>query len=149
MADEASRAKRLDHLAIAVGSLEEATPLFSRILGIEPEWTRSVPEHDVRIAMFDVGGTKVELLEGISTDSSVGRFVEKRGNALHHICFEVDSLDEAMKRLEATGFEFTGSVGDAGVEGRPVAFLHPRSTDGVLTEFIERPGEESEDNDEG
>lgn len=137
MSTAESRAKAVDHLAVAVPDLEEGIRLFSALLGIEPVWIRTVEEQRVRVAMFRMGDTGLELIEGTDPDSTVSKFVARRGAGLHHVCFVVDDLQDALERTRADGFQIVGQGGEIGVEGRPVAFLHPRSTGGVLAEFIE------------
>lgn len=129
--------RAIDHLAVVVESLDAGVELFRRLLGRAPEWIRTAGDQEVHVAMFNLGGVKLELLEPTGTDSSVARFLQKRGPGLHHICFAVDDLAVTLERLGSVGFEILGTGEEAGVEGRPVAFLHPRSSGGVLTEFIE------------
>ena len=128
---------RIDHLAVAVRDLDGAVDQFSRLLGFGPAWQGESQEQAVRAAMFNFGQSKLELLEGTGSDSKVTRFVEKRGEGLHHICFAVENLKATLERLDKEGFEIIGSGDDIGVEGRPVAFVHPGSSRGVLIEFIE------------
>jgi len=128
---------QIDHLAVAVNDLDDAVDQFSRLLGFGPDWQGTSTEQAVRVAMFRLGQTKLELLEGTCSDSKVTRFVEKRGEGLHHICFAVENLKATLERLEKEGFEIIGTGDDIGVEGRPVAFVHPGSCRGVLIEFIE------------
>jgi methylmalonyl-CoA/ethylmalonyl-CoA epimerase len=132
-----SGAQAIDHLAVAVENLDAGVALFRELLGRDPEWIRTAEEHEVRVAMFNLGGVKLELVEPTGPDSSVAHFLQKRGPGLHHVCYAVDDLAATLDRLESAGFEVLGSGEDIGVEGRPVAFLHPRSSGGVLTEFIE------------
>jgi methylmalonyl-CoA epimerase len=136
-ATAAARARNIDHLAVAVNTLDEAMLLFSRLLGIEPEFVRVSDTQRVRVAIYDLGGTKLELMEGTDSESTVARFVLKKGPGLHHVCYAVDDLKTALDRLRQEGFEVLGTGDDIGIEGRQVAFLHPRSTGGVLTEFIQ------------
>jgi methylmalonyl-CoA/ethylmalonyl-CoA epimerase len=149
VSETASKVKAVDHLAIAVADLNEAVLLFERLLGVEPAWVRSAPDHDVRIAMFVLGNMKVELLEGISAASTVTQFVETHGAGLHHVCYTVEDLKATVRRLNEGGFELLGTGDERGVEGRPVVFLHPGSTGGVLTEFIEGEAGRGEPADEG
>jgi len=127
----------IDHLAVAVRDLDGAVDQFSRLLGFGPVWQGESQEQAVRIAMFNFGQTKLELIEGTGSDSKVAGFVEKRDEGLHHICFAVENLKATLERLDKEGFEIIGSGDDIGVEGRPVAFVHPGSSRGVLIEFIE------------
>ncbi|MFO7769614.1 MAG: methylmalonyl-CoA epimerase [bacterium] len=143
--DDGSRARVVDHVAIAVADLDGAADLFTRLLGVDPAWSAESTEQGVRVEVFDLGGVKIELMEGTDPASTVARFVEKRGQGLHHICYAVGDIQTALARVSDEGFEVLGSGDDIGVEGRPVAFLHPKSTGGVLTEFIEgRDDDEAE-----
>lgn len=144
MTDYTGGERHIHHLAVAVRDLEGAVDQFSRLLGFEPVWQGESLEQAVRVAMFNFGQTKLELLEGTGSESKVARFVEKRGEGLHHICFAVENLKATLERLDKEGFEIIGSGDDIGVEGRPVAFVHPGSSRGVLIEFIEYDSENEE-----
>ncbi len=146
MTDPASAA-RIDHVAVAVADLEEATALFTRLLGRGPVSTAESEAQRVRVAMFEVGQSKIELLEATDPDSPVARFVARRGPGLHHICYAAADLKGTLKRLETEGFELLGSGDDIGVEGRPVAFVHPKSSGGILSEFIAEEDTNRERND--
>jgi methylmalonyl-CoA/ethylmalonyl-CoA epimerase len=98
-----------------------------------------VPTEKVRVAMLPAGRTRIELLEPTSPDSTVGRFLEKRGEGLHHICFEVDDLDLVLRKLRTAGLTAAGAEVRPGAEGARVAFLHPKGTGGVLLELREPP----------
>lgn len=144
MIEDITRAVKIDHFAVAVKDLDESVDLFSRLLGIEPLWCRESEEFKVRIAAFQIGDVKLELLEGSTPDSTVSRFLSKHGPGLHHVCYAVKDLKATLKRLESEGFELIGSGDDIGVEGRAVSFVHPKSSGSVLTEFIEWPDQDTE-----
>lgn len=137
-------ASKIDHLGVAVENLEEAVNLYTRLLGRGPADITQSEQFGVKVAVFELGGVNLELLEGTSESSAVATFIRKRGPGLHHICYEVEDLKGTLERLAADGFEIVGSGDDIGVEGRPVAFVHPKSTGGVLTEFIEGSDENTQ-----
>ena len=129
---------RLNHVAIAVDSLEEAAELFSSLLGCEAGRPEEIPDQKVRVAHIPVGDASIELVEPMSADSPVSRFIEKRGQGLHHICLDVEDLDVAVETLEKRGFSLIDSQPREAAAGRRIAFLHPRTTGGVLIELSER-----------
>ncbi len=130
--------KQIEHIGIAVKSLEDSIPTFERLLGSPCYKIEEVAEQKVRTAFFRIGHTKIELLEPTSPEGPLSRFVEKRGEGIHHIAFAVDDLGAALKDLEAAKMELIDSDGRTGAEGLAIAFLHPRSTHGVLVELCER-----------
>ncbi len=130
---------RLDHVAIAVPDLDAAIATFSSILGSPVSGRERVESEQVTVAFFDLGSARLELLEPTVPDSPVGRFLSKRGPGLHHIALAVPDIDAALKRCGAAGVETVGDAARQGAAGRQVAFLHPRSTGGVLVE-LSAPG---------
>lgn len=132
--------KRIDHLGIAVRSLEQALRLYRDRLGVAPTGTEEVPEEKVRIAFLPVGGARLELLEPTDDSSPVARFLDKRGEGLHHVCFEVEDLGRILQGAAGSGLELLPGYPRAGAGGGRVAFFHPRSTGGVLIELVERGG---------
>lgn len=124
---------RLDHIAVAVPSLAGAIPLYERMEGVAASEPEEVTAQGVRVVF--VGS--VELLEPIAPDTPVGRFLERRGPGLHHLAWRVPDLPAALAELEASGFQLIDRVPRQGARGHRVAFLHPRSTGGVLTELVE------------
>jgi methylmalonyl-CoA/ethylmalonyl-CoA epimerase len=126
----------LDHVAIAVASIAEAAPLFERLTGSPRSATESVEGQNVRVAF--VGA--VELIEPTHPDSAVGRFLQKRGGGLHHVAYRTPDLRAELVRARDAGFEPIDTVPRAGARGHLVAFLHPRSTGGVLVELVEHAG---------
>jgi methylmalonyl-CoA/ethylmalonyl-CoA epimerase len=128
----------LDHLGIAVRSLAESVPLYCRLLGISLQSVEfhDVPSEKVRVAMLK-GNTTIELLEATEPDTSLARFIEKRGEGFHHWCFRAPApLEDKLAELQSAGLELLDSRPRVGAEGR-VFFLHPRSAGGILTEFVE------------
>jgi methylmalonyl-CoA/ethylmalonyl-CoA epimerase len=129
---------RLEHVAIAVQNLDAAAAVYTAVLG-RPDSGREVVESEqVRIAFFDLGGARLELLEPTAAESPVGRFLEHRGPGLHHIALEVEDLEVALERCRAAGLATVGEAGRRGAGGRRIAFLHPSGTGGVLLELCER-----------
>jgi len=128
--------KRIDHIGIAVHSIKEALRVYEGALGLELTEVEEVPEQAVRVAFLPVGESKLELVEPLTTDSGVAKFLEKRGEGMHHICLEVEDIETALQDLAAQGIRLIDEQPRQGVHGR-VAFLHPQSTHGVLIELIE------------
>jgi methylmalonyl-CoA/ethylmalonyl-CoA epimerase len=127
---------RLDHVGIAVASLDEGLPLY-RALGLEVALVEEVPEQKVRVAFLPAGDCRVELLEPTGPESPVARHIEKRGPGLHHVCLRVDDIRAAMTRLEAAGFRLLSAEPLSGAHGSLVCFVHPRSAGGVLLELAQ------------
>lgn len=132
--------KRLDHVAIAVRSLDDALPAWRDGLGIECTGVESVEGEGVRVAFLPVGETRLELMEPSRGDSPVQRFLDSRGEGLHHLCFEVDDLGMALDELRQRGFRVLDERPGAG--GARVAFVHPKSANGVLIELRQAGGTE-------
>ncbi len=129
----------IEHIGIAVRSLEEAIPRFRLLLGSDCYAVEEVPDQKVRTAFFRVGETKIELLESTAPDGPVAKYIEKRGEGIHHVAFAVDDLDGTLARLQGEGLQLIDQKGRAGAEGLRIAFVHPKSTHGVLTELCEHP----------
>jgi methylmalonyl-CoA/ethylmalonyl-CoA epimerase len=127
--------RRLDHVGIAVRSLEERLPLWRDALGLELLGIETVPGEGVRVAILRAGDSHVELLEPIDEESPIARHLGKRGEGLHHLTFQADDLAAALERAAAAGAEVLGGGARPGASGRQVAFLHPRSCGGVLVEI--------------
>ena len=131
---------KLDHLGIAVRSVEAALKLYRDALGLEVAGIEEVPAEAVRVAMVPVGDTRIELLEATGDGSAIGKFIEKRGEGLHHVALAVDDLDAHLKRLEEQGVKVIPGKGETGAGGHRYAFLHPSSCGGVLIELVESAG---------
>ena len=129
----------IEHVAIAVSSLKEPSKVFGDILGIDNTSTEEVVDQKVITDIFDTGKGKVELLEATSDDSPISNFLEKRGNGVHHIAFLVDDLEIALKDLAESGIDLIDRSPRIGAEGMLIAFLHPKSTGGVLVELCQKP----------
>ena len=129
--------KKLDHVGIVVNNLDESVPIYENILGVKPISIKDVPTQNVRAAFFEVAnGVEVELIEPLNTDSGVARFLEKHGQGIHHICFEVDNVDRELKEMADKGINPVEMQGRIDITGK-IGFLHPKSTRGVLIEFTQ------------
>jgi methylmalonyl-CoA epimerase len=133
--------RRIDHVGIAVESLDEGLRFWVEGLGLSECGRETVPGEQVKVAFLDLGASRIELLEPLGPDSPVARSIRKRGPGVHHLTLAVPDLDAALERLRAHGAEILGDGARAGAGGRRVAFVHPRSGGGVLVELVEaRPG---------
>jgi len=128
---------KIDHLGVAVKSIESALKFYSKILGLKLEAEEVIAELKVRIAFLPIGDTKVELLESIAPDSPVEKFIENKGEGLHHISFEVDELDLGLRELEKKGVGLIDFTPRLGAGNKRIAFLDPKDTFGVLVELSE------------
>lgn len=130
----------IEHLGIAVKSIEAALPYYEDVLGLECYAIEEVADQKVKTAFMRVGDTKIELLESTDPEGPVGKFIEKRGEGIHHIAFAVaDGVAEALGEAEEKGIRLIDKAPRKGAEGLNIAFIHPRSTMGVLTELCENP----------
>jgi len=132
--------RNVDHLGIAVRTIDESLRFWELALGLEVKGRESVPTEGVDVAFLPAGSTRIELLEPRSPDSPVGRFLDKRGPGIHHVTFEVDDVTAALERLAGLGLGLLDRTPRPGAGGSKVAFLHPRTTGGVLVELVERSG---------
>lgn len=126
---------RIDHLGIAVRSLTESVKYYEQALGLKCEHVEEVASQKVRTAFFDVAGTHLELLEPTAPDSPIAQFLEKRGEGIHHIAFATDNITAQLGQAKNAGVKLIHEVPFEGAAAKLVAFLHPKSTYGVLTEF--------------
>lgn len=125
----------IEHIGIAVSNLKDAIAYYEDVLGLDCYAIEEVEDQKVRTAFFKIGETKIELLESTSPEGPVGRFIEKRGQGIHHIAFAFDDANAALKDAGAKGIQLIDESSRKGAEGLSIGFLHPRSTFGVLTEF--------------
>lgn len=130
----------IDHLGIAVRSIETARAFWHGVLGLPFEGAETVAEQKVTTAFFPVGESEVELLESTAPDGPVARFIEKKGEGIQHVAFRVENLEEALAELKARGVALIDEAPRRGAGGARIAFLHPKATGGVLVELCERPG---------
>ncbi len=135
----AREAPIIDHVGIAVNSLEEAKGRWAALLGSAVEGEETVASEGVRVAFFGKGAGRIELLAPLDEESPIARFLARRGPGIHHVCIRVDDLDRALARAEADGAEVIPSRIRHGSSGARIAFLHPRTVDGVLLELREEP----------
>jgi methylmalonyl-CoA/ethylmalonyl-CoA epimerase len=127
--------KRIDHLGIAVRSLDAAIKYYEEALGLKCERIEEVASQKVRTAFFDIGGTHIELLEATAPDSTIAAFLEKRGEGIHHVAFATNDIRAQLAQAKDSGVKLINETPFDGAAGKLVAFLHPKSTHGVLTEF--------------
>jgi methylmalonyl-CoA/ethylmalonyl-CoA epimerase len=125
----------IEHIGIAVSSLEEAIPYYEKVLGLKCYAIEEVADQKVKTAFFKVGQTKIELLESTDPEGPIGKFIEKKGPGVHHLAFAVDNVDEALIDVAASGVQLIDKTSRKGAEGLNIGFLHPKSTLGVLTEL--------------
>ena len=129
----------IEHIGIAVRNIEEQLPYYEEILGLKCYNIEVVEDQKVKTAFFKVGDTKIELLEPTSPESTIAKFIETRGEGVHHIAFATKSVKDALKKAEDKGVQLIDKEPRKGAEGLNIAFLHPRSTGRVLTELCEHP----------
>lgn len=125
----------IEHLDIAVNSIEEHRPYYEQVLGLTCYSIEEVPDQKVKTAFFKVGQTKIELLEPTSPDSTIAKFIEKRGEGIHHIAFAVPDVQQSLDEAASKDIQLINKAPRPGAEGLQIAFLHPKSTRGVLTEL--------------
>ncbi len=131
------KVSHIEHLGIAVKNLEEAIPYWENVLGLKCYNIEEVADQKVRTAFFKVGQTKIELLEPTDEESTIAKFIEKRGEGIHHLAFAVEGVEDALADAESKGIRLIDKAPRGGAEGLSIAFLHPKSTLGVLTELCE------------
>jgi methylmalonyl-CoA/ethylmalonyl-CoA epimerase len=129
--------KHLDHIGIAVKDLQSSVKLFEKIMNTNCYKTETVGSEQVNTAFLQSGETKIELLQSTNEDGVIARFVEKKGEGVHHIAFEVDDIIAEMKRLQSEGFVLLNEAPKAGADNKLVCFLHPKGTNGVLIELCQ------------
>ena len=131
--------KKIEHIGIAVKNLKESIAYYEEKLGLTCYAIEEVAEQKVKTAFFKVGEVKIELLESTDPEGAVGKFIEKKGEGVHHIAFEVDNLAQHLQVAEERGIQLIDKAPRKGAEGLSIGFLHPKSTFGVLTELCENP----------
>lgn len=127
----------IEHIGIAVKNLEESIAYYEKVLGLSCYAVEEVPEQKVKTAFFMVGQTKIELLESTDPEGPIGKFIEKKGEGIHHLAYAVNDLEGALAESESNGIQLIDKTPRKGAEGLHIAFLHPKSTFGVLTELCE------------
>ncbi|HNW46092.1 MAG TPA: methylmalonyl-CoA epimerase [Thermotogota bacterium] len=130
----------IDHIGIAVSSLEKVKPFYEEGLGIRVEEVEELPQKHLKVAFIPVGDTRIELLEPTSEASTVHQFIQKRGEGIHHIAFHVDDIEASIAQLKEMGYRLLSEVPEEGAGGTKIVFLHPKSGFGVLIELVEGEG---------
>lgn len=131
---------KLDHIGIAVSNLEESVKFYEEILGLKLQGIETIDEQKVKVAFLPVGDTEVELLEATTLDSPIAKFIEKKGQGIQHIAFRVENIEKALAEMKEKGIRLIDEKPRYGAGGAKIAFLHPKSTNGVLVELCERKG---------
>ena len=129
--------KNVEHIGIAVKNLDISIPLFERLLDTSCYKTELVESENVKTAFFQKGETKVELLESLEAEGVISRFIEKKGEGVHHLAFAVENIEDEIKRLKAEGFNFVNDTPKKGADNKLICFLHPKDTNGVLIELCQ------------
>jgi len=129
----------IEHIGIAVKSIDEVKKYYENVLGLKCYAIEEIADQKVKTAFFMVGQTKIELLEATSPDGPIGKFIEKRGEGIHHIAFAVKGLQKSLEEVKSKNVMLVDEKGRKGADGMNIAFLHPKSTFGVLTELCEKP----------
>jgi len=128
---------KIDHIGIAVGNLKEANQRYTRLFGVEPYKMEEVGSEGVTTSFFTVGESKIELLEGIGENNAITKFIENKGEGIHHIAYDVNDIKSEMKRLKSEGFEILNDELRIGADNKLVCFIHPKLTGGVLIELCQ------------
>lgn len=129
--------KRIDHVAIAVKNLDDAVASFDKLFGLKPSKIEEIPDQGVKAALIHIGDTELEFIQPINPDTGVAKFLENKGEGIHHICIEVDDTDQELKRIEAQGGKLIDKQGRKGLAGK-IGFIHPKSVNGVLIELAQK-----------
>lgn len=129
--------EKLEHIGIAVKNIDQANQLFAKLLGSSHYKIEEVESEGVRTSFFELSGVKIELLEATRDDSPIAKFIEKRGEGIHHLAFEVSNLESSMDDYKARGFELINQAPKKGADNKMICFLHPKSTQGVLIELCQ------------
>lgn len=128
---------KIEHIGIAVSSLEEANKTYETLLGVAPYKAEDVESEGVTTSFFKVGDSKIELLGATHEDSAIAKFIAKRGEGIHHIAYAVEDIEKEMKRLKNEGFKLLNETPKKGADNKLIAFLHPKSSNGVLVELCQ------------
>ena len=129
--------KRIDHIAIVVSNLDEATNLYQDVLGLPVAHTEQVDEQEVKVACLPTGDSEIELIQPVTETSGVAKYLAKHGPGIHHICLEVEDIEQSLADLKAAGMQLINEEPTTGAGGKRIAFVHPKSTHGVLLELYE------------
>lgn len=129
--------KRIDHVAVAVKNLDDAVASFDKLFGLKPSKIEEIPDQGVKAALIHIGDTELEFIQPINPDTGVAKFLENKGEGIHHICIEVDDTDQELKRIEDQGGKLIDKQGRKGLAGK-IGFIHPKSVNGVLIELAQK-----------
>jgi methylmalonyl-CoA/ethylmalonyl-CoA epimerase len=129
--------EKLEHIGIAVKNLDESNKLFAKLLGRAHYKIEEVASEGVRTSFFEIGGVKIELLEATNPDSAIAKFIDKRGEGIHHLAFEVRNIGETLNRYSENGFTLINHQPKSGADNKQIAFIHPKSTNNVLIELCQ------------
>jgi len=132
----------MDHIGIAVSSINKAMDFYNQALGLELSGIENITDRDLKVGFINTDNIKIELIEPISEDSTIAKYIAKKGEGIHHICFKVENIIESLAKLKSGGFELIDKAPKDGAEGSKIAFIHPRSAGGVLIELKEVTKEE-------
>lgn len=138
MSNNSQAPKKIDHIGVAVKSIEETLPFYTEKLQLQLLGIEEVPTQKVKVAFLQIGESKIELLEPMSPESPIAKFIEKRGEGIHHIALGVDNINDRIKEIKEKGIQMINETAVIGAGGAYVAFMHPKSTKGVLYEFCEK-----------
>ena len=129
--------QRLEHIGIAVRNLADSNALFEQLLGVAPYKEEEVASEFVKTSFFQTGESKIELLEATSPESAIAKYLDKRGEGIHHIAFEVEDIHQSMEALKSKGFRLLNEAPKRGADNKLVCFIHPKSANGVLVELCQ------------
>jgi len=129
--------RKIEHIGIAVKDIKTSNDLFTKLFGKSEYKIESVESEGVKTSFFKIGSNKIELLEATTAESPIAKFIDKKGEGIHHIAFDVDDIKKEVKRLEAEGFQLINKVPKKGADNKLVVFLHPKSTNGILMELCQ------------
>ncbi|MBK9285827.1 MAG: methylmalonyl-CoA epimerase [Sphingobacteriaceae bacterium] len=129
--------KKIEHLGFAVKNIQSSNELFKKLFGKSHYKSETVESEGVMTSFFQIGDSKIELLEASNSESAIAKFIEKKGEGMHHIAFEVDNIEEEMTRLKEEGFELIHQSPKDGADNKRICFLHPKSTNGILIELCQ------------
>ena len=129
--------KKIEHIGIAVSNLDEANSMYTKILGVDPYKIETVDSEGVITSFFQTDNTKIELLQGLKENNAISKFIKKRGEGIHHVAFEVEDINQEIKRLKKLGFKIINETPKKGADNKLICFVHPKSTNGVLIELCQ------------
>jgi len=129
---------KIEHIGIAVRSINERLLIWKELLGLELLYIKEVPDQNVKVAVLECGALHVELLEAVDDKSPIHSFIEKRGEGIHHLCFEVENVEHMLERMKTQNAKLIDEVPRIGASGKKIAFIHPKAMGGVLIEFTEK-----------